>query len=366
MKDYLAHIRRDESAEQSIRAHLLRVGDLMATYAAGIGLSSTARLIGILHDLGKCTAEFAEYLDWCRKHPGDYSQAGKVDHSTAGGQLLLQRYGTVGENERLTAQMATLVIFSHHSGLMNYLGEDGKSDFLRRMEKKDVPQPDLTYYYENVIAESKLDFLFQEAVREFSALDAKIVAHTTEGSEAYFFSWGMVHKLLLSMLVDTDRLDSAEFELGEPLVRVWETSVIWKDFADKLEQKIASFSMPHTSKEKKIAALRQEIGDDCLRAAQHPSGVYRLSVPTGGGKTFASMRFALRHARGAWIETRRWQYVPAPRCRTSYGARSSSYPLDYERICTNSNERVGKYFPVAIKSFIVSGIIKKLLIRELL
>ena len=238
MKEYLAHIRRDESAEQTIRAHLLRVGDLMAAYAAGIGLSSTARLIGILHDLGKCTAEFAEYLDWCRKHPGDYSRRGEVDHATAGGQLLLQRYGTVGETERLTAQMAALVIFSHHSGLMNYLGEDGKSDFLRRMEKKEVPQPDLTYYYENVIAESKLDFLFQEAVREFSALDARIVAHTTEGSEAYFFSWGMVHKLLLSMLVDADRLDSAEFELGEPLARVWETSVIWKDFADKLEQKI--------------------------------------------------------------------------------------------------------------------------------
>ena len=56
-----------------MRAHLLRVGDLMAASAAGIGLSATARLIGVLHDLGKCTKEFADYLDWCRKNPGNYS-----------------------------------------------------------------------------------------------------------------------------------------------------------------------------------------------------------------------------------------------------------------------------------------------------
>ena len=64
MKEYLAHIRRDESAVQTIRAHLLRVGDLMASYAEKMELSATARLIGVLHDLGKCSREFADYLDY--------------------------------------------------------------------------------------------------------------------------------------------------------------------------------------------------------------------------------------------------------------------------------------------------------------
>ena len=93
MKQYFAHIRRDGSKEQPMGAHLLRVGNLMKEDAARIGLSSLAYLIGVLHDLGKCTAEFAEYLDWCRKNPGNYSRAGDVDHSTAGGQLLLVQYG---------------------------------------------------------------------------------------------------------------------------------------------------------------------------------------------------------------------------------------------------------------------------------
>lgn len=296
MKQYLAHIRRDASAEQTVRAHLLRVGDLMAAYAEGIGLSATARLIGVLHDLGKCTHEFAEYLDYCHKHPGDYSRKGDVDHATAGGQLLLKKYEAMGENECLTAQMMALVIFSHHSGLLNYLGEEGKSDFLRRAEKMKVPQIDLSYYYENVIAESELDLLFKNAACEFSALDARIAARTDMGSEVYHFAWGMVHKLLLSMLVDADRLDSAEFELGEQQTRAWDMATIWAEFSDKLERKIAGFPVPEKAKAKEIAVLRKKISDDCLRAAEEVSGIYRLCVPTGGGKTLASMRFALRHA----------------------------------------------------------------------
>ena len=296
MKLYLAHIRRDESAEQTIRSHLLRVGDLMAMYAAGLGLSSMAQLIGMLHDLGKCTRAFANYLEWCREHPGDYSQKGKVDHSTAGGQLLMRRYGNRGDAALLTVHIASLVIFSHHTGLMNYLGEDGISDFLNRMEKEDAPQVDLSYYYKTVISERELDALFEEAAHEFSALDARIMAYAPEGSEAYHFAWGMVHKLLLSMLVDADRLDSAEFELGEQQTRLWDTASIWMDFSDKLEQKLAEFSIPSEPQAKKIAELRQKISEDCLRAAEELPGIYRLRVPTGGGKTLASMRFALRHA----------------------------------------------------------------------
>ena len=56
MKQYLAHIRRDASAEQTVRAHLLRVGNLMAAYAEGIGLSATARLIGVRQVARKCRA----------------------------------------------------------------------------------------------------------------------------------------------------------------------------------------------------------------------------------------------------------------------------------------------------------------------
>ena len=296
MKAYFAHIRRDGSKEQPMGAHLLRVGNLMKEDAARIGLSSLAYLIGVLHDLGKCSEEFADYLDWCHKHPEDNSRKGTVDHSSAGGQFLMQRYGRRGDSALLTVHIAALVIFSHHMGLMNYLGEDGVSDFLRRMEKQKVPEVDLSYYFTHVLSEADIDKLFEEAVCEFSALDVKIISYAAEGSEMYYFVWGMVHKLLLSMLVDADRLDSAEFELGEAQERVWDTSAVWKDFSDKLEQKLAGFTLPSEPKAKEIAHLRQKISDDCLESGDEPPGIFRLCVPTGGGKTLASMRFALRHA----------------------------------------------------------------------
>ena len=296
MKAYFAHIRRDGSKEQTMGAHLLRVGNLMKEDAARIGLSSLAYLIGVLHDLGKCSEEFADYLDWCHKHPEDNSRKGTVDHSSAGGQFLMQRYGRRGDSALLTVHIAALVIFSHHTGLMNYLGEDGVSDFLRRMEKQKVPEVDLSYYFTHVLSEADIDKLFEEAVCEFSALDVKIISYAAEGSEMYYFVWGMVHKLLLSMLVDADRLDSAEFELGEARERVWDISTIWKDFSDKLEQKLAGFTLPSEPKAKEIAHLRQKISEDCLKSAEALPGIYRLCVPTGGGKTLASMRFALQHA----------------------------------------------------------------------
>ena len=296
MKAYFAHIRRDGSKEQTMGAHLLRVGNLMKEDAARIGLSSLAYLIGVLHDLGKCTAEFADYLDWCHKHPEDNSRKGTVDHSSAGGQFLMQRYGRRGDSALLTVHIAALVIFSHHTGLMNYLGEDGVSDFLRRMEKQKVPEVDLSYYFTHVLSEADIDKLFEEAVCEFSALDVKIISYAAEGSEMYYFVWGMIHKLLLSMLVDADRLDSAEFELGEAQERVWDTSAVWKDFSDKLEQKLAGYTLPSEPKAKEIAHLRRKISEDCLKSAEALPGIYRLCVPTGGGKTLASMRFALQHA----------------------------------------------------------------------
>ena len=321
---YLAHMKKDDlnrkngaPQAQSLSEHLRHVAGLMSASAEAAGLSSTAYLIGILHDLGKCSEAFAEYLSWSHAHPGDYSRRGSVDHSSAGGQLLMQRYGGQGDMSSIVIEIAALAIFSHHSGLLNYLGEHGLTSaaggkdtysFLHRMSKEDVFSGlDIAYFFREVISEEELDCLFAASVRELSAWEENIGKEKLD--EVYHFYWGMVIKLLFSMLVDADRLDSAEFELGDRLTFAWETEPLWEEFSAKLEKKIAGFPTPREEKAKSIAQLRQKMSDDCLHAAEQTPGIYRLTVPTGGGKTLASMRFALAHAK-RWHKKRIIVVIP--------------------------------------------------------
>lgn len=39
-----------------------------------------------------------------------------------------------------------------------------------------------------------------------------------------------------------------------------------------------------------------DISEQCFDKADAPPGIYTLSVPTGTGKTYASLRYALHHA----------------------------------------------------------------------
>ena len=60
--------------EQSVSAHLSGTAELAAQFASGFGAARDARLVGLLHDIGKYTKGFQTRL-----HGGP-----RVDHSTAG------------------------------------------------------------------------------------------------------------------------------------------------------------------------------------------------------------------------------------------------------------------------------------------
>lgn len=141
---FIAHVREREPKEQTLEDHLVGVSRLAAEFAAKIGLREQGELLGLLHDFGKYSAAFQNYL---RSAVGQFNQdededwvdakslKGKVDHSTAGAQFVWQALVEKGPLELRVAQILSLCIASHHSGLIDCLDADGEDTFGRRMSK---------------------------------------------------------------------------------------------------------------------------------------------------------------------------------------------------------------------------------------
>ncbi|MGS0755354.1 CRISPR-associated helicase/endonuclease Cas3 [Roseateles sp. GG27B] len=93
-------------------------------------------------------------------------------------------------------------------------------------------------------------------------------------------------------MIDADRVDTADFEYRRPKsFRPAGNYIEWPILVARLEKKLQ-----HLPPTRPIDGLRQDISNHCQQAADRPAGIYTLTVPTGGGKTLASLRFALHHA----------------------------------------------------------------------
>ncbi|WP_058747014.1 CRISPR-associated endonuclease Cas3'' [Candidatus Methanomethylophilus sp. 1R26] len=136
----IAHIREDGDSKviQTLEDHLEGTAELASTFLSKVGLVKTGRLLGLLHDLGKATEVFNQYV----AGNSDASR-GEIDHSTAGAQYLFdshpetQNPKTAEDSFKKTSlQMMELAIASHHSGLIDCITEDGRNRYWERMVKK--------------------------------------------------------------------------------------------------------------------------------------------------------------------------------------------------------------------------------------
>lgn len=309
----IAHFRRDKDGKvvvQALRNHLVNVAEKMEVAATPWGLGALAKLTGLLHDFSKSRSQWIEgqkpFQVYIRDIIADAETAvrdrGKIDHSTGGAKFLWKRYGSLNEEmKRKTINLIDLSVMSHHGGLANFLSERGESDYVRRLQKEGVAtKEEEDYFFESVLSSTELDDLFHKAVAEVEEFQDRInkccPSKNRENRQKYWFYWGMVERLLFSWLVDADRLDSAEFEGNSSLTQNWDYDKLWNLFSGKLEDKLHSFVLPVDGKARAIALERQKISDACQHFGTEKPGIYTLSVPTGSGKNFASMRFALAQA----------------------------------------------------------------------
>lgn len=304
-KTYIAHKRKKDNELQLLHAHLYEVSELASVFAKKVGAENAGRLLGLLHDFGKYSQQFQNYIKSAtgviNPDEDDYVDAkgmkGKVDHSTAGAQLVWKRLKPFGANDQgaLCGQILALCIASHHSGLIDCFGMDDRAIFAERMCK-----PDEKAHLEECLQAA--DQKIMEAVEQLAAVDLVKALFTRlrkfvdfeNLSTVDYFNLGFFTRFLFSCLIDADRLNSAEFEdptrLSERLNNA--APVDWSVALARLEKHLAALAPRNY-----VDELRREISDNCKNNAERAQGIYTLTVPTGGGKTYASLRYALHHAR---------------------------------------------------------------------
>lgn len=291
MTEYIAHIRNSDNEVQTVEAHLLEVKELAEQIGDKIGVKHIAGLAGMLHDLGKYTDEFRDYLRKAAANLDDSPKRGEVDHSTAGGKLLFDLYKRkrTTKYEELLAEIVGNAIVSHHSYLHDFLGPQATSGYLNRVRDKPIEYTKAKeMFFAKTISEQAFNSYVEEAVRELKAF----IDPSAKDNPAQLM---FLTKYVFSALIDADRTNTRMFENGETTRQEPDRRMLFQDYYGKLMLHLAKLQQDAKANSR-ISTLRQQMSEACEQFAQLPSDIYMLSIPTGGGKTLASLRYALRHA----------------------------------------------------------------------
>jgi CRISPR-associated endonuclease/helicase Cas3 len=272
--DYLAH------ETQLLKTHLNNVARLMRVFGRVFGAENIAYYTGLLHDFGKYTQAFQDYLRKSLK--GEKVRRGEEIHAFQGA-----KFGLETVREPLVAEIIANAIAAHHGGLY-----DGVFDGKKPLYEKTGMSEDRLHY-----AEAKEAFLTENGSLLSTELTKLCVdeifgicKRCKDNNLNAYFMLHLFTKALYSCLVDADRLDAAGLDMGDELNCVIPD---WKEYTQRLQRSLDS---PKFAVTNAIGKVRKIISEQCAEAGKREQGIYTLSVPTGGGKTLSSLRFALKHA----------------------------------------------------------------------
>jgi CRISPR-associated endonuclease/helicase Cas3 len=253
----------DGSDGQLLVDHLTQVGSLAKEFAAFTPLENIAEVTGLLHDLGKFSVQFQARLRGSKE---------SVNHSTAGAQEAIKRYGHLGK-------IIAFVIAGHHAGLANGIDEGTERRPLADRLKETVPP---------------LQTGWEEAITLPSTLEEPTNFLLRKDFEGFQISF--LIRMLYSCLVDADFIDTDNFYRslkGEKGRSSDETSLTV--LKNAFNQHLKSIQENQKSSNE-VHHVRSVILEASRNNATLSPGLFSLTVPTGGGKTLTSMGFALDHA----------------------------------------------------------------------
>lgn len=275
--------RKDEEGNtQTLYDHLHGAGRLASGFEDEF--ADISRTAAVLHDVGKVAQQFQTYLLSDDGHRGD------VQHARQGAFVVNDFFESKGEIEEIAKEILELAISKHHGGLPDCIDESGNRAFLLGFTESDKSNE--KYAYQEIkrgLNGLALDLQsnFRGSAEDIACFLKKIKSLRLSKDSIYFYL-GLLVKLIYSRLVDADRTDAACFETRK---QYRPNAVDWQNLISRLDKSMRSFD---SSSE--INRIRHQINEQCCLAGARETGIYRLSIPTGGGKTLASLNFALHHA----------------------------------------------------------------------
>lgn len=292
MEGFPAHIKFDNGyIEQTCTEHSRCAAEISGAVLEKSGLSGCGYFAGLLHDLGKFKPSFKEYI--IAASHGENVQRGSVVHTFAGVRYILEHFHSKNTNnlsyDDIAAEILAYSVGAHH-GLFDCVNEDGENGFLYRLKK--IPEGDeeaIRNFLLQCADEEDVLRLFEKASKELTAFLEKCYGSCRDSGELSFFA-GLLVRLILSAVTEGDRRDTAQFMANASFPKSADAA-LWEGLLKKVEEKLCA--LPYDTP---VNKARREISRLCREAAEKEPGIYRLNVPTGGGKTLSSLRYALAHA----------------------------------------------------------------------
>ncbi|OKP80615.1 hypothetical protein A3844_20725 [Paenibacillus helianthi] len=261
-----AHSKRDPITKELLpkeewhllTEHLEETAKKAAKHAGYFNCAELGRILGYAHDYGKADPAFLKRLEGSNQY---------VDHKTAGAVLVTQHYPS------LYGRLLAYAVYGHHGGLPDHISR-GSSVGLDEALKNNKFSIINNFY-------PTIPPLVVESI-------PKRIKSSNPG-----ISFSLLIRMLYSSLVDADYLDTEKYFSPE--------KASLRNKFPTIDEMSATFSTTLTDLLAKplnstLAKSRNQVLKCCLEAAQMPTGIFTLTVPTGGGKTYSSLAFALSHA----------------------------------------------------------------------
>jgi len=249
----ISHI-NNHNELQSNEAHQQGVAKLASRFASEFCMGDIALIMGLLHDKGKEQKKWQEYIQGITGYDEKYAHVKKGPHHAYVGAHIAQK---------LYPEIAPFIaqpIAGHHRGLYDY-------NVYIEETKTEIP--------DDITIDDKVSYVFPNSFKIGN------------------YDYHHLVRMLFSCLTDADSLDTESFMMPEQAnLRGSHTSM--KELLEKLEKHLQN--LRSSAHESDVNRIRNYVQNQCIKQSQDKKGFYSLTVPTGGGKTLASVLWALHHA----------------------------------------------------------------------